>query len=484
MTTVIVWFRSDLRVADNPALHHALSSGSNLIPIYIHAPEEQAPWQPGAASRWWLHQSLNALSETITRLGSRLIVRRGSSVDILQSLVRQSGAKCVYWNRGYEPAVTRRDHEIVQQLGMSGVECQPQHAALLFQPGSIVNKLGESYKAFTPFWRACQQQAASPTPLGSPRALPPVAKHIASLAIEELDLLPDKPWYHGLQEAWRPGETIAHQRLQAFCQSVLTLYPQWRNFPDRPGTSRLSPHLHFGEISAQQIAWTLNAYTQRAEDHGVFNAAEALSRQLIWREFAHHILHHYPHTSDAPLNRRFEHFPWRKNSDLLHAWQQGRTGIPIVDAGMRQLWQTGWMHNRVRMIAGSFLVKNCHIHWREGARWFWDTLVDANLANNSLNWQWVAGCGADAAPYHRIFNPVLQGEKFDSDGRYVRRWLPELFRLPNQWIHQPWAAPQRVLIQAGLRIGTDYAAPVVDLAQSRRDALALFRGVGELYPKG
>ncbi len=476
MTASLVWFRNDLRIADQPALHHALASGGRVIPLYIHAPDEDAPWAAGAASRWWLHHSLGALNDALTRLGGRLIIRHGDSGAALLSLIEQSGARDVYWNRSQEPAAAARDRRIAQQLAAVGVRCHTYQATLLREPGSVLNKNGAPYKVFTPFWRACQTRPSPPSPLPSPSRLPAVPRAITSLTVAELKLLPRNPWYTGLDSMWRPGETGAHQRLQAFCQSALALYPQWRDYPDRPGTTRLSPHLHFGEISAQQILWTLNDYAQRGETDGIARAAEAVIRQLGWREFAHQILHHFPDSSDKPLNPRYGELPWRQDGgELLRAWQRGQTGIPIVDAGMRQLWQSGWMHNRVRMIAASFLVKNCRSDWRDGARWFWDTLVDADLANNSFNWQWVAGCGADAAPYFRIFNPILQSKKFDPEGRYLRRWLPELAALPRRWIHQPWAAPQKVLDAAGIHIGADYPAPIVDLDETRRETLALFR---------
>lgn len=474
MVTIIVWFRSDLRVADNPALHHALARGERIVPVYIDAPEELSPWQPGAASRWWLHHSLTALHDTLARLGSRLIVRRGASGEVLRTLVRERGASEVHWNRVYESAAARRDEDVIRQLQSTGVQTHTHHAGLLFEPGSVRNKQGEPYRVFTPFRRAYRGMA-TPPPLGSPRALPPVSENIDSLPISQLELLPTKPWYGGLQETWRPGEAGAHQRLQAFCQSALAHYPQWRDLPDRPGTSRLSPYMHFGEISARQIAWTLQDCVERAEDACIAQAVESLHHQLIWREFAHHLLHHFPHTSETPFDARYHVFPWSRDDALLRAWQLGHTGIPIIDAGMRQLWQTGWMHNRVRMLVASFLTKNCRVHWLDGARWFWETSTDADLANNSFNWQWVAGCGVDAAPYYRIFNPLLQANKFDGGGRYVRRWLPELAALPDRWLHQPWRAPAKVLSAAGLRIGSDYPAPIIDIAESGRTALTLWR---------
>ncbi len=474
MHTAIVWLRLDLRLADNPALHHALQHAERIIPVYIHAPEEAAPWSDGGASRWWLHHSLRALAGDLRHLGSRLVLRCEPSLSALLDLVRNSGATSVYWNRLHEPAFTRRDNEVQAALRAAGVDVHRYNGSLLHQPGAILTKTGRPYRVFTPFWRACQQSPTGPQPLPSPNALPPVPAHLKSLELDELSLLPRLPWDQGLRATCEPGEQQANMRLHAYCQTSLPTYPASRDYPDRPGTSHLSPHLHFGEISPQQVLWVLRDYAEHAAG-GLTAASESLIRQVGWREFAAHVLHHYPHTPEQPLDERYRNFPWDNDKSLLTAWTRGETGIPIIDAGMRQLWYSGWMHNRVRMLVASFLVKNGGIHWLEGARWFWDTLVDADLANNTLNWQWVAGCGADAAPYFRIFNPVLQSKKFDPDGVYIRRWVPELAHLSARHLHQPWGAPQRLLHDSGLQLGRDYPYPIIDLGSSRNQTLVRFR---------
>ncbi|MGD8310060.1 MAG: deoxyribodipyrimidine photo-lyase, partial [Chromatiales bacterium] len=321
---------------------------------------------------------------------------------------------------------------------------------------------------FTPFWKACLRRPPPAAPLAAPEKLPP-CPDVDSLALDALGLLPRIPWDAGLRETWRPGEAGALRRLDGFCRKGLDAYADARERPAVVGTSRLSPRLHFGELSPRQVWWR----AVREDSPG----GEAFLRELGWREFAHHLLHHSPETLERPMDRRFEAFPWREDPEALRAWQSGRTGIPLVDAGMRELWHTGWMHNRVRMVVASLLTKNLRIHWLEGARWFWDTLVDADLANNTLGWQWVAGCGADAAPYFRIFNPVTQGQRYDPEGAYVRRWVPEIGRLPDRWVHRPWQAPEKVLREAGIRLGSDYPEPIVDLKESRREALAAYEQV-------
>lgn len=396
MTASIVWFRLDLRLADNPALNAAVQRGGPVIPVFIWAPEEEGNWPPGAASRWWLHHSLKSLA---TGLGG-LIIRRGPSLDALRQLVKETGATAVFWNRRYEPALIARDTKVKQALIADGLKVDSFNSALLFEPWEL-----KPYKVFTPFWRACLAKG-----VGGPRSVVATlgerTRQSASLQLDELGLLPKPNWASNFP--WQPGEAGALQQLRRFKPAA---YRKNRDLPAIAGTSRLSPHLHFGEISPRQV-W-----------HAVAN--EDYRRQLIWREFAHHLLYHFPYTPEKPLRLEFENFPWRKDAKALKAWQRGRTGFPLVDAGMRELWTTGWMHNRVRMVAASFLVKDLLIPWQEGARWFWDTLVDADLANNTLGWQWVAGCGADAAPFFRIFNPATQAEKFDPDGAYVRRWAKE-----------------------------------------------------------
>lgn len=471
MATAILWFRRDLRLADNPALLQSLQAAERVVPVYIHAPEEEGVWADGSASAWWLRHSLKALDESLRRLGSGLLIRRGPSLATLRKLILETGAGQVHWNRVYEPAAIARDKAIKQALREDGLIVQSHNAGLLREPWEITRGKGEPYKVFTPYWKALQAHGIGEAAVPAPSGLPPFPRPLEGLAVDDLGLLPKIPWDGGLRENWSPGEVGAWDRLDSFMRQAVARYAEERDRPDHDGTSLLAPHLHFGEISPRQIVNALQARLAEGKD-----VSDCYTRQLAWREFAHHLLFHNPQTPESPLDRRFENFPWNDpQPERLQAWQQGRTGIPLVDAGMRQLWQTGWMHNRVRMVAASFLVKNLRIHWLEGARWFWDTLVDADLANNTLGWQWVAGCGADAAPYFRIFNPVLQGGRFDPAGGYVRQWVPELSRLPSSLIHQPWQAPAVLLQTYGVRLGVDYPYPIVDLKASREAALAAFK---------
>lgn len=472
--TVILWFRRDLRLDDNPALRSALDDCDRLVPVYIDDPAAETPWAPGAASRWWLHGSLLSLDRELHSLGSRLLIARGESLVELRRLIAVTGATRVHWNRLYDPATRERDGRIKQALRADGLRVESHPGSVLFEPWEIATGAGEPYRVFTAFWRRCTARLGEITPMGAPAALPPLPESFGSfgpLHIDSLNLLPRIPWDQGLREIWRPGETAALARASAFLAGPVQQYATARDLPAEPGTSALSAPLHFGEISPRRLL-------SLVLEHWVDPTApvEPFIREIGWREFAHHLIYHYPHTTDEPLDRRFAALPWRvEDADrMLRAWQQGQTGIPLVDAGMRQLWHTGWMHNRVRMVVASFLTKNIRLPWQEGARWFWDTLVDADLAANSLGWQWSAGCGADAAPYFRIFNPVLQGGRFDPKGVYVRRWCPELARLPDKHIHQPWTAPASLLNQAGVRLGRDYPAPLVDLKASREAALAAY----------
>lgn len=462
----IVWFRRDLRLDDHEALCAAIERGGLVIPVFIWAPDEEAPWAPGAASRWWLHESLRAFDKSLRSLGSQLIIRAGQSLETLLDLVNETGATAVYWSRLYEPALIARDKQIKAELRARGLEAKSFNASLLHEPWTIQTASGNPYQVFTPFYRACQGIGDPSTPLTAPQSLPPVPQSVRSLRVEELNLLPKIPWYDGMAEAWRPGEEGAWKRLETF-EPKAPAYKADRDRPDLESTSRLSPHLHFGEISPRRIWWAI----RKAYPGG---AAEPYLRQLIWREFAHHLLFHFPHTATDPLREEFREFPWRDDPVLLKRWQKGLTGYPIVDAGMRELWRTGWMHNRVRMIVASFLVKDLLIPWQRGAEWFWDTLVDADLANNTLGWQWTAGCGADAAPYFRIFNPVLQGEKFDPSGAYVKRWVPELCRVPDSIIHRVFEQPNSKLISFGVELGRTYPQPIVDHLAARDAALEAF----------
>ncbi|MBK5964978.1 deoxyribodipyrimidine photolyase [Thiocystis minor] len=468
--TILLWFRRDLRLDDNPALTHALSTGARIVPVYIHAPNEEAPWAPGAASRWWLHGSLLALDESLQRFGGRLWIARGDSLTELRRIVAATGAIGVSWNRLYDPVTRERDTRIKQALRSDGLRCESHNAALLFEPWEIANGNGQPYRVFSAFWRACVKELSGIRPEPAPESLPAGVAPVGGLSVEDLGLLPTIPWDQGLRATWTPGESAVLARANAFLDTRVADYGATRDRPDAPGTSRLSPHLHFGEIGPRRL---LAMIVERFGDPTA-EPAEPFVRELGWREFSYHLLYHFPQTPAEPLDPRFADFPWRTDgaAERLDAWQRGRTGIPLVDAGMRELWHTGWMHNRVRMVVASLLTKNLRLPWQSGARWFWDTLVDADLASNTQGWQWTAGCGADAAPYFRVFNPVRQGERFDPDGGYVRRWCPELARLPNQYIHQPWTAPPPILKAADIRLGSHYPLPIVDLAISRQEALA------------
>lgn len=472
MTTGLVWFRRDLRLADNPALSEALARHDQIICVYIHAPDEEAPWQPGAASRWWLHHSLTALAEDLRECGSPLRVVKGESLATLRDLVATHKVDAVYWNRLYEPAAIKRDRTIKSVLRDAGTTTESFNASLLFEPWQVETGQGDPYRVFTPFWRNVRARLEPQQPLPAPKRIyGPSLSH--DMAIADLGLLPRIDWDRHFHDAWRPGEAGAHESLDDFQAAALADYASDRDRPDRVGTSRLSPHLHFGEISANQVAWSLQQREQRA---GAEKASESYLREIGWREFSQHLLYHFPSMPKKNLNPRFDAFRWdRRGASALRRWQQGRTGIPMVDAGMRELWATGWMHNRVRMLVASFLTKNLRQHWHHGERWFWDTLVDADLANNSQGWQWTAGCGVDAAPYFRIFNPVTQGEKFDPQGTYVRRWIPELKDVPAALVHQPWNDP-------GLLERSGYPAPMIDLKSSRAGALAAYQHARDAVP--
>lgn len=464
---VIVWFRQDLRLRDNPALQAAHESGAPIIPLYILDDVNSHEWKMGGASRWWLHQSLSALNES---LNGKMVFESGDPQRILAELTQATGADKIYWNRCYEPWRISRDKKIKEAF----VGGKSFNGSLLFEPHTVLKEDGTPYKVFTPFYKkGCLGRAPSPRePLDAPRT--PNIFHYDGGTLDELNLMPDIPWYKNMQEEWQPGESGAQHCLQAFLENGLNGYKDGRNFPARQNVSRLSPHLHFGEVSPHDVwhAARPSMIVQGCETDG-----EHFLSELGWREFSNSLLYHFPDLPRDNLQKKFDAFPWRNDGVALKAWQNGQTGYPIVDAGMRELWQTGYMHNRVRMIVGSFLVKNLLLHWHHGEDWFWDTLVDADLANNSASWQWIAGCGADAAPYFRIFNPVTQGQKFDSTGDYVRRFVPELSKMPDKFLHNPWEASDNVLEYAGVKLGKEYPKPIVDLKLSRERALAAFKNV-------
>ncbi len=465
MQRALVWFRQDLRLADQPALQYVSQTAEQVFPVFILDPALKL----GAAQQVWLDQSLKSLAADLKMLGSRLLLRRGHPEQVLPDLIKELNADGLCWNRRYDPIGCQIDQKIVSLLSETECELLSFNGSLLFEPWEIESKSKQTpYRVFTPYWKRCLEAERYFSVDARPKKLPPVASQYASDQLSDWDLLPAVSWHQGILEHWEIGEAAAQRCLQDFIDGPLAEYDTGRDRPDQDGTSRLSAHLHWGEISAKQIYLAVQGSPPSL-------ARKIFLAEIGWREFAHHILYHFPETLAKPLNPRFEHFSWRTDVDQLNAWQQGLTGYPIVDAGMRQLWQTGWMHNRVRMIVASFLCKDLLIDWQAGADWFWDTLVDADLANNTLNWQWVAGCGADAAPFFRIFNPITQGQKFDPQGHYVRTWVPELAKLPNKWIHKPWQAPLDVLKAAELNLGSEYPEPIVDHAEARLRALAVFK---------
>lgn len=468
----IVWFREDLRLADNPALNAALAEGRAVVPAYI-LETPAAGRAPGGTSRWWLDRSLRALDRSLRERGGRLVLRRGEPGEELRRLADETGARKVFLNRRFDPEGFRRDAGVAAELEGRGIACRGFNAALLRRPGEVLTGSGEPYRVFTPFLRTLLQTTADRPLTAPPTALPPVPD-VAGDDIEGWGLRPVAPdWSTGFD--WTPGEAGAAAALEAFLDGPVDAYGTDRDLPARAGTSRLSPHLHFGEISPWRVVQATRNAAARRPSAGA--GGEKFIAEIGWREFSAHLLHHFPHMPGTALRPAYDAMPWRTAPDELRAWQAGRTGYPFVDAGMRQLWTTGWMHNRVRMIVASFLVKHLLIDWRAGEAWFHDTLVDADAASNAQNWQWVAGSGADAAPFFRIFNPVTQGERFDPQGAYVRRWVPELARLPDRWIHQPWAAPAAVRAEAGVRFRRTYPEPIVDLAAGRARALAAFKSL-------
>ncbi len=468
MKTSLFWFRQDLRLMDNPGFFEAVRGGK-VLAIYIDDTTLSHEHRPGAASKWWLHQSLATLNE---QLNGNLNLYQGDPHNIINDIIKRHNIKDVFWNRCYEPYRIAADSWIKTQLKLQNISVKSFNASFLWEPHSVLKNDGTPYKVFTPYYKnGCLKGHAVRSPLPKPDHIETI-KDGPSLALEQLGLMPTIPWYKGMEKMWKPGEQGAHIRLQQFLEQGLTGYKEKRNVPSLTNVSRLSPHLHFGEISPHTVWHQTQTY---CEHHPVpLNDLEHFQSELGWREFSAYLLYHFPSLPIKNFQSKFDNFPWNENDTLLTAWQQGKTGYPIIDAGMRELWQTGYMHNRVRMIVGSFLVKNLLQDWRKGASWFWDCLVDANLANNSASWQWIAGSGADAAPYFRIFNPITQGEKFDPEGTYIKAYIPELQKLPAKYISAPWTAPSNILSYAGVTLGTTYPHPIVDIAKSRQQALAAY----------
>lgn len=459
----ILWFRKDLRLDDHPALDQALRAGKRVVPVFIWDPEYEQPWVPGTASRWWLNHSLQSLDRDLKQMGSRLIFRKGKTIPILDELIGSTRAASVYWHRRFEPAVADRDTLTIEHLNSNGIRTEVLNGSLLREPESVRKENGEPYRVFTPYWKAHLRADSLRMAIPPPRQkLAPVDPSIRSDRIDICghDDAPPVPSPHEM--GFNPGESGAKIALQRFSREWVEDYDTSRDRPDLAGTSRLSAHLAWGEISPIRIWHTL---ANKLQDPPVSNGsggAHTFLKEIGWREFAYHLLVHFPKTPEEPLRGEFRHFPWRIKPEALEKWKSGRTGFPMVDAGMRELLHSGWMHNRVRMLTASFLVKNLGISWLEGARWFWDRLFDADLANNTLGWQWTAGCGADAAPFFRVFNPVIQGQKFDPAGIYVRQWIPELAQGNNRYIHTPWMDPS---------MDDAYPDRMLSLIESRQRAL-------------
>ena len=466
-----MWFRQDLRLRDNPAFNQACDLG-DVLPVYILDTVNSTEHPLGGASKWWLHESLAKLNES---LDGKLHIRAGDPSEILAQIIEQTGATNVFWNRCYEPWQIARDKHIKQNLQSQGLTVKSFNGHLLWEPWEIMNNAGAPYKVFTPYYRKGCLKAPSPRgPVPIPSDYSLVFHSDLSTPLESLSLMPDIHWYEQMQAQWQPGEQGAAERLSNFLSDNVSQYKSARDIPSQKGTSYLSPHLHFGEISVNQVWYAaLEAYGGSMDDPQL----DCFLSELGWREFSHYLLYHFPTLPTKNFNPKFDVYQWRQHNADLVAWQKGQTGVPIVDAGMRELWQTGYMHNRVRMIVGSYLVKNLRTHWHQGEAWFWDCLLDADLAANSASWQWVAGSGADASPFFRIFNPILQGEKFDKKGDYVRQYCPELRKLPDKYIHQPWEAPPEILKAVGITLGKDYPKPLVDLKLSRQQALEAYDAV-------
>jgi deoxyribodipyrimidine photo-lyase len=471
-TTTVVWLGRDLRLDDNPALRDAASAGA-VVPVFIWSPAEDDGWSEGTAARWWLHRSLESLDHDLRKRGSRLFIKEGPAAKALVAAAKECGAGTVSWNRRYEPAALRQEASVRSALEAAGLRAVVCAGNVLFEPEEIRTLNGGPYRVFTPYWNRCAASPGPAEPCGKAGALRLPAKPPKSAALDSLGLTAKSGVAAGMAKAFEPGESGARRDFETFLAGPIRSYAENRNLPASDGGSRLSPRLHFGELSVQRV-W-------REALGGDPSAKGGFLGELGWRDFGRHVLFHYPHTPDSPLDERFKSFKWRRDAAGLKAWKLGMTGYPLVDAGMRELSGTGFMHNRVRMVTASFLTKDLLIDWREGARWFWDALVDADLASNTLNWQWAAGCGADAAPFFRIFNPVEQGRRFDATGAYTRRWVPELAALPDRWLHKPWEAPAEVLAAAKVVLGKTYPAPIVEHKAARERALEVF-GASRIKP--
>ena len=464
----VMWFRQDLRLADNPALTNALEDGKTL-PIFILDNVNSKEHVNGAASKWWLHHSLIKLNKS---LKNKLCFFTGNPIDILDEIHKQFEISNIFWSRCYEPWRIKRDKKIKKYFSDQNVNVNTFNGSLLWEPWNIAKKDGTPYKVFTPYYRkGCLNSDKPRMPLPAPNLSNLISIDNHDLKIEDLELMPKHNWYNKMISLWSPGEEGAHSKIEEFISNGLNNYKEGRNFPSNQNVSQLSPHLHFGEVSPNQVWY--RAKTKEGK-LGIKKDLDHFLSELGWREFSFNLLYHFPFLPKENLQKKFDNFPWDNDKDKLKKWQKGLTGYPIVDAGMQELWQTGYMHNRLRMVVGSFLVKNLLLHWHHGERWFWDCLIDADLASNSAGWQWIAGSGADAAPYFRIFNPITQGQKFDPDGKYTRKYLPVLNDMPDKFLFNPWEAPEDVLRSAGVKLGENYPLPIVEIGSSRQKALEAF----------
>ncbi|MFJ7935755.1 cryptochrome/photolyase family protein [Sporosarcina sp. NPDC096371] len=475
MKKIIVWFRKDLRLHDNAALWEAAQQGI-IIPVFIWSEEEEREYARSEAARWWLHHSLKALEEKLKSHGLTLILRRGSSFEQLTLICNQAEADAVFFGERYEPSISRRDGVITKNLLLYVSEVRSFSSSLLFPPGDLLNQKNDPYKVFTSFWKRTMRESVN-RPLPIPENMVPYDEAIPSLQVEGLGLLSENTWYEKFHTYWEPGEEGAITRWQQFVDEGLSRYVVDRDIPSAHSVSLLSPHLAWGDISVRSV-WH-SAKRLHNEETEEFNGTsiEAFLRQLIWREFAYHQLIHFPKMLHEPLREKFKGFPWLAAHEELAKWQKGLTGYPLVDAGMRELWETGAIHNRVRMVVASFLVKHLLVSWVEGSEWFQETLADFDAASNAMGWQWVAGSGIDAAPYFRIFNPIIQSQKFDAEGLYIRKWIPELTEIPSKYIHEPWKAPVDVLLEAGVVLGETYPLPIIDHSLARGRALEAYAQV-------
>lgn len=478
----ILWIRQDLRLHDNQALIESLNF-DYVIPCFVLQVEKDQEWQLGAASKWWLHHSLQSFQLSLEDLGSKLLLLKGEPEKELIKVARHYKATRILWNRNYNPQESHSVQALMREAQKNNLETVPCHGSVLCEKNLLLKDDGSPYRVYTAFWKKFLK-VYKPQHLDKPDKLPPVPEkpQMESLSLKKLNLLPKVSWDSGFGDYWQPGEQSAIEKTASFIKNKIFNYQKNRDSPQLDGTSMLSPHLRFGEIHPQRILY------QVVEEFGPLAHLKdpniiQFAKEILWREFSYHLLQHFPATTNQPLVESFQRFPYKQNKKWFDAWTKGATGYPVVDAGMRQLWKTGWMHNRVRMITASFLVKHLGIHWLEGAKWFWDTLVDADLASNTQGWQWTAGCGADAAPFFRIFNPITQGQKFDPQGEYVSLWCPEISNLPSKWIHKPWEASKQELTQAGICLGVDYPNPIVEHKASRERALSQYEQIKQAKTK-